>query len=661
MRSDNISGIIALSEYWLYECIVNHPGCYFDPMFGWSSDMPRRFVQLCDFAPGSAESLVKVVNNVGYCQQYAALTYTWQSQDGTKPPITLSGKSQSLLYAGFHPKCLSLNIQNACRLAKGMGLRYIWIDALVSKLSSAASRSVKGVLYFQADSEQCIMQDSDEDWCIEAAKMASIYMNAVFTIAALDAVDIETDITCFRTSIQDEDELQGRMYKPGRKALPEKIHSVLELSGNFISRPNRPWDTRGWTFQENLLSRRIISITTEGIFWNCSHHSASDQRPTGIPGDFSPHFRDTDDRAFRQLALSNNTLVTSKESRAATYWQWRRAVQDYTRRELTVRTDRPIAMGGITSRFSIILGDVSSYGIWQRDAVRSLLWFRDVQSARGLDASFLQWERLPGQPTWSWYSVSGPIQYRLRHPWDPHKDNPTEEFFATAEIRQLPTERNPRSTLYPEPKLVIRGAIRKAWLFDGRLYIRVKFPKHETRSSVTAEHDRNSPTASELLMDATRKIDQQHYQSSEYLADNGDCRDKCESLEEFDSHRALWKDLLRPGPEEIEKQPEADRPLKMYSLFCLLLGEGGYTQGALSAQFYLVLSPAPGTFFQSQARNLLTFPTWRRTGALHLQRIGVCVFDSRLVCKSSSPHKLECDDPETACICVNNILDVEIV
>lgn len=107
--SDNVSGIVFLSEYWLYECFRNHAECAFDPSFGSSSDMPRRFVDLRSFVPNSSKSIVKVVNTGGKCRPYAALSYRWP-QKGMRTPITLSGESQSLLNAGFHPECLSMDI-----------------------------------------------------------------------------------------------------------------------------------------------------------------------------------------------------------------------------------------------------------------------------------------------------------------------------------------------------------------------------------------------------------------------------------------------------------------------------------------------------------------------------------------------------------------------
>ena len=55
--------------------------------------------------------------------------------------------------------------QDAITVTRYLGFHYIWIDSL------------------------CIVQDDNEDWARESAKMSSIYANAVLTIAASAAAD----------------------------------------------------------------------------------------------------------------------------------------------------------------------------------------------------------------------------------------------------------------------------------------------------------------------------------------------------------------------------------------------------------------------------------------------------------------------------------------
>ena len=65
---------------------------------------------------------------------------------------------------------LPLTIQDSITIARRLGFRYIWIDAL------------------------CIIQDSADDWEREAAKMHLIYQNSALTIAAFTASDSQPGI-----------------------------------------------------------------------------------------------------------------------------------------------------------------------------------------------------------------------------------------------------------------------------------------------------------------------------------------------------------------------------------------------------------------------------------------------------------------------------------
>jgi hypothetical protein len=60
---------------------------------------------------------------------------------------------------------LSKTFQDAIRISRELGERYLWIDSL------------------------CILQDDPQDWEEEAAKMHTIYGGATLTIAALSAED----------------------------------------------------------------------------------------------------------------------------------------------------------------------------------------------------------------------------------------------------------------------------------------------------------------------------------------------------------------------------------------------------------------------------------------------------------------------------------------
>lgn len=175
------------------------------------------------------------------------------------------------------------------------------------------------------------MQREDQEWHNEASKVASIYGNSVLTLAYGDIPDSSEP---WRRSCQDCKEKRERVIaymetttgpsvprsteevwencrlkdavqatlqpfvKGGpitdhAQGSPELLYSWLEAHQNFPTRPASEIDKRGWTFQEILLSRRVIYMTKDGFFWDCCRLSAADSRPLGLRGDFSPKFRDS--------------------------------------------------------------------------------------------------------------------------------------------------------------------------------------------------------------------------------------------------------------------------------------------------------------------------------------------------------------------------------
>ncbi|KAH8728549.1 heterokaryon incompatibility protein-domain-containing protein, partial [Phaeosphaeriaceae sp. PMI808] len=234
-------------------------------------------------------------------------------------PVMLQLDSLSTFKKALPFVDLLVTIQHAIRLARRLGFKYLWVDAM------------------------CITQDSEEDWKAEAAKMDNIYSRSTLTIAAVDALGKAT---------KDPDELFT--VRDPKRTKPKW-------------RPLGHLDTRGWVTQEEILSRRILSFTTAGIFWSCTEWNCSEQHP------------------------DDYTLWKDRG-----YYLWMRVVIDYTRRRLTDESDRFIALKGIASPFSSRLQDKIVAGVWQGNSQQDLAWFtsHDPLRPKSYEA-----------PSWSWSSV----------------------------------------------------------------------------------------------------------------------------------------------------------------------------------------------------------------------------------------------------------------
>jgi hypothetical protein len=133
IRGGNIASTVALASYWLQQCWTNHPEC---PRPNLSSKvwpkLPNRVVDLTDYHPPpfSPESRVKVVETNGSRGPYVALSYRWP--DRINWSSMLSNSTLSKLSQGIAAGELLGDVQDACTLAKGLGIQYLWVDALVS-------------------------------------------------------------------------------------------------------------------------------------------------------------------------------------------------------------------------------------------------------------------------------------------------------------------------------------------------------------------------------------------------------------------------------------------------------------------------------------------------------------------------------------------------
>ncbi|KAK1700193.1 heterokaryon incompatibility protein-domain-containing protein [Colletotrichum godetiae] len=128
---------------WMSTCDEQHTDCLRDS----TGLRPSRLLDL------SSTTTMRLRDAHVTYDQYAALSYCWGGDQQLK--TTRSTLAQILeAYLEIDLAFLSATIQDAVRVAKRIGVNYLWVDSL------------------------CIVQDSPEDREVEMSKMASIYQNA---------------------------------------------------------------------------------------------------------------------------------------------------------------------------------------------------------------------------------------------------------------------------------------------------------------------------------------------------------------------------------------------------------------------------------------------------------------------------------------------------
>ena len=161
--------------------------------------------------------------------------------------------------------------------------------------------------------------------------------------------------------------------------------------------------------QGEVLSQREICFSATELHWQCLSMARCD---CGLTSIIDPRFSSdpthrllmtqrTDGSVTRGLSSSSSTTRRRNTTRGHS---WRRLVEEYTRRELTIESDRLTALAGVASKFDLPSGYLA--GMWREDAALQLLWRGDNTAetrCRRRDSHYA--------PSWSWASLCGPVRF----------------------------------------------------------------------------------------------------------------------------------------------------------------------------------------------------------------------------------------------------------
>ncbi len=216
------------------------------------------------------------------------------------------------------------------------------------------------------------------------------------TIAASAATNSnEGHIRPFASSL-----LEGR-YRFGENEEVEELPTCIRLAGVNSRQQHTPLDARGWTLQEDLLSRRVLYFAEPQIFWRCKTITASEN---GL-------LDGIESEETRLMRIQNKFSKLSKDACQETYKIWEVLAETYSRRHLTFEKDKLPALAGITVHFADLLMDEPVLGLWWKNFVTGLLWERNH------DEDNMKRKSVQSIPSWSWMTVIGAIKYRYFDLW----------------------------------------------------------------------------------------------------------------------------------------------------------------------------------------------------------------------------------------------------
>ncbi|CAG8983393.1 hypothetical protein HYALB_00000560 [Hymenoscyphus albidus] len=283
--------------------------------------LPTRVI---DFGKGNDRILRLYCPSEDETARYTILSHSW---GGISPFITLRSNIGARK-EGFDIGELPNTFRDAVTLTRELGIRYLWLDSI------------------------CIIQKDRNDWESEGQRMADYYSNAYLTIAASRAANSSAGFLHWTDT--------GRPRTIHCESYKAKFDILVyhhKYTGPECEIGN-PLYTRGWVFQEMILSPR----------------------------------------------------KSRKEFSTLDFWPWGKVVEEFTKRNLTYDSDKLPAVSALASRFNEILKVPYLAGIWMKEPFDKFMWKALLWGADGPPGEFMT---KPGPPSWSWASVNRNINYSL--------------------------------------------------------------------------------------------------------------------------------------------------------------------------------------------------------------------------------------------------------
>ncbi|RKK23481.1 hypothetical protein BFJ66_g15943 [Fusarium oxysporum f. sp. cepae] len=298
---------------------------------------------------------------------YVALSHCWgEPAKGQIPSwcTTRSNETERVM-SGFPVKQLPATFQDAIRVTREIGKRYLWIDSL------------------------CIIQGEGGDWGTEAKKMETVFKNAYCTIAATSA----------------EDSTKGFLNRPVEESnlqyvtVPNSSHGKVYVCTSIDDFPGDVdegvLNKRAWVLQERALSRRTIHFTKRQTYWECGG---------GVRCETLTYMRNE-----KSSLRSDPEFPRSIEKRfpTAKIKLFQSLFAEYSNFGLTNKTDRPIAIDSLVRELAKVFRTNVRYGIFECYLHRSLVWRR----SENILMAQIPYTAGHAVPSWSWMAYDGQIDY----------------------------------------------------------------------------------------------------------------------------------------------------------------------------------------------------------------------------------------------------------
>ncbi|KAE9576890.1 hypothetical protein CGMCC3_g7076 [Colletotrichum fructicola] len=288
---------------WLDCCKKYHPACHRG-----QGALPN--MRLIDCETRSVIT-VESLPTEGH-PEYVALSYVWGKSTSSLLDFTDTGTSL--------PKNPPRVIEDAMKVTAALGYRFLWVD------------------------KYCIDQHDSGKKHEQIMHMDFVYQNAALTIVAAAG----DDETCGLPGVSTERPSQQSFFPHERfnlrSALPSPKQSILDSR----------WATRGWTYQEAVLSSRRLIFTRDQLYFECGSMNCHESLRVSFDALYRQRRSHLDDYIGRSLFgsehLTPQTAKYDETSRLNKFLAYTQCAEQYSRRILSFDEDGMNAFGGIIKR-----------------------------------------------------------------------------------------------------------------------------------------------------------------------------------------------------------------------------------------------------------------------------------------------------------------------
>ncbi|OAL42935.1 HET-domain-containing protein [Pyrenochaeta sp. DS3sAY3a] len=356
-------------KLWISHCKTDHALCgddHFNTLHGsHHRPRPKRLLDLLAFEDPGRIQLVEAENKAE--MEYCALSYSW----GFSKPFVMTSSNIVDFQREIHTKELPQTIKDVVQIARAIGVRYLWIDAL------------------------CIMQDGRHstaasiDWYDQVNKLHDIFGQSVVTIAASESFDGDQGIIKPRNPLN---QIVCQLY-PDTK-LGYEVIAPCTPHCLYHSFDHARWhlDSRAWVFQERILSPRTAHFTRNFVHLECRTELKCETMSTS-----GCHHSGSLSKADYQALFSALGMGALCQSSTDFFLGiWHDILRKYSTTNLTRKEDVLLAVAGLAQRIQAQSQLTWSFGLWREHLLRGMLWY--VRGGTGTPSR-------QRAPTWSWASI----------------------------------------------------------------------------------------------------------------------------------------------------------------------------------------------------------------------------------------------------------------